>query len=57
MIQSGLDIDPVITHRFHYTDFEKGFEAMRIGQLRQGRADVEGCVAKAVVSGQWQCQV
>ena len=31
MIQSGLDIDPVITHRLHYTDFEKGFAAMRSG--------------------------
>lgn len=31
MIQSGLDISPVITHRFHYTDFEKGFEAMASG--------------------------
>jgi threonine 3-dehydrogenase len=31
MIQSGLDITPVITHRFHYTEFEKGFEAMRSG--------------------------
>lgn len=28
LIQSGLDISPVITHRFHYTDYEKGFEAM-----------------------------
>ena len=25
MLQSGLDITPVITHRFHYTEFEKGF--------------------------------
>ncbi len=32
MIQSGLDITPVITHHFHYTEFEKGFEAMRSGQ-------------------------
>ncbi len=32
MIQSGLDISPVITHKFHYTDFEKGFDAMRSGQ-------------------------
>jgi threonine 3-dehydrogenase len=32
MIQSGLDISPVITHRFHYTEFEKGFDAMRSGQ-------------------------
>jgi threonine 3-dehydrogenase len=31
MIQSGLDIDPVITHRFHFTDFQKGFDAMRSG--------------------------
>ncbi len=32
MLQSGLDITPVITHRFHYSEFEKGFEAMRSGQ-------------------------
>jgi threonine 3-dehydrogenase len=31
MLQSGLDISPVITHRFHYTEFEKGIEAMRSG--------------------------
>ena len=31
MIQSGLNIAPVITHRFHYTEFEKGFEIMRSG--------------------------
>jgi threonine 3-dehydrogenase len=32
MIQSGLDIDPVITHRFLYTHFEQGFEVMRSGK-------------------------
>ncbi len=32
MIQTGLDISPVITHRFHYTEFEKAFEVMRSGQ-------------------------
>ncbi len=32
MLQSGLDISPVITHRFHASEFEKGFEAMRSGQ-------------------------
>lgn len=32
MIQTGLDITPVITHRFHYTEFERGFEVMRSGQ-------------------------
>jgi threonine 3-dehydrogenase len=31
MLQSGLDITPVITHRFPYTEFEKGFEAMLSG--------------------------
>jgi threonine 3-dehydrogenase len=31
MLQSGLDISPVITHRLHYTEFEKGFEAMLSG--------------------------
>ena len=32
MLQSGLDISPVITHRFHFTEFEKGFAAMETGQ-------------------------
>lgn len=29
MIQSGLDITPVITHHFHYTDFQEAFDLMR----------------------------
>jgi threonine 3-dehydrogenase len=32
MLESGLDIKPVITHRFHYTEFEKGFGVMQSGQ-------------------------
>jgi threonine 3-dehydrogenase len=32
MLQSGLDISPIITHRFPYTEFEKAFEVMRSGQ-------------------------
>ena len=32
MLESGLDIKPVITHRYHYTEFEKGFEVMQTGQ-------------------------
>jgi threonine 3-dehydrogenase len=32
MLQSGLDISPVISHRLHYTDFEKGFAVMESGQ-------------------------
>jgi threonine 3-dehydrogenase len=31
MLESGLDIKPVITHRYHYTEFEKGFQAMAEG--------------------------
>jgi len=31
LIQGGLDISPLITHHFHYTEFEKGFEALRSG--------------------------
>jgi threonine 3-dehydrogenase len=32
MLQSGLNISPVITHRLHYTEFEAGFQAMISGQ-------------------------
>jgi threonine 3-dehydrogenase len=32
MLESGLDVKPVITHRFHYTEFQKGFEVMKSGQ-------------------------
>lgn len=31
MVETGLDISPVITHRLHYTDFQQGFDAMRAG--------------------------
>ena len=31
MVQGGLDVSSIITHRFHYTEFEKGFEAMNSG--------------------------
>jgi threonine 3-dehydrogenase len=31
MIQSGMDISPIITHRFSYKDFQKGFDVMRSG--------------------------
>ena len=31
MLESGLDIRPVITHRFSYRDFEQAFQAMRSG--------------------------
>lgn len=32
LLQSGLDVAPIITHRFAATDFQKGFDAMLSGQ-------------------------
>jgi threonine 3-dehydrogenase len=32
LLQSGLNIAPVITHRFGYRDYEEGFRVMRSGQ-------------------------
>lgn len=32
MLQSGLDISPVITHRFAFDQWEKGFDVMQSGQ-------------------------
>jgi threonine 3-dehydrogenase len=32
MLEKGLDISSVITHRFSWRDYEKGFEAMRSGE-------------------------
>jgi threonine 3-dehydrogenase len=31
MLESGLSIKPAITHRFHYTEFEKAFQVMVSG--------------------------
>lgn len=32
LIQSGLDLGPLITHRYDFRDFEKGFAAMNSGE-------------------------
>jgi len=32
MLQSGLDVSSIITHNFHYSDYQKGFETMIGGQ-------------------------
>jgi threonine 3-dehydrogenase len=32
MVESGLDISPVITHRLGYEDFQTGFDAMNAGE-------------------------
>ncbi len=31
LLESGLDIEPIITHRYSYKDFAEGFEVMRTG--------------------------
>lgn len=31
MLQSGLDISPIVTHRFSWQDYQKGFDAMLSG--------------------------
>ena len=31
-MQSGLDLSPMITHRFGIDDFQKGFDTMNSGQ-------------------------
>ncbi|MGO2355985.1 MAG: L-threonine 3-dehydrogenase [Marinomonas foliarum] len=32
MLQSGLDISPIITHRFHVDEFQQGFDTMGSGK-------------------------
>jgi threonine 3-dehydrogenase len=32
MVQSGLDITPLITHHFTRDNFEEGFQVMRSGE-------------------------
>ncbi|MBN2317261.1 MAG: L-threonine 3-dehydrogenase [Sedimentisphaerales bacterium] len=32
MIQGGMDLTPLITHRYHYTDYAEAFNVMRSGE-------------------------
>ncbi|NIB41072.1 L-threonine 3-dehydrogenase [Pseudomaricurvus alkylphenolicus] len=41
MVESGLDISPVITHRLSYRDFQQGFEAMNNGEASKVILDWE----------------
>jgi threonine 3-dehydrogenase len=41
LVEGGLDIKPVITHRFNYKDFEKGFEVMKEGNSGKVILDFE----------------
>ena len=45
LIHSGLDISPIITHRYSYADFEQGFTAMRSGQTGKVVLDWTGLIA------------
>ncbi|HAX40324.1 MAG TPA: L-threonine 3-dehydrogenase, partial [Clostridiales bacterium] len=31
MVESGLDLSPILTHRYHYTEFEEAFAVMNSG--------------------------
>ncbi len=39
MLETGLDIRPVITHRLHHTEFQRGFEVMMEG--KSGRVTLD----------------
>jgi len=32
MIEKGVDISPIISHRFHYTEFQQGFDVIEAGE-------------------------
>jgi threonine 3-dehydrogenase len=42
MLQSGLDIEPVITHELPFAEYEAGFEAMISGQSGKVILDMGG---------------
>ena len=42
MVKAGLDVSKVITHRFHYSEFAKGFDTMLSGQSGKVVLDWEG---------------
>lgn len=41
LLEAGVDIKPVITHRFSYPDFEQGFEVIREGNCGKVVLDFE----------------
>jgi threonine 3-dehydrogenase len=42
MLESGLDISPVITHRFSWREYEQGFAAMETGNAAKVILDWRG---------------
>lgn len=47
LLESGVDISPVITHRYDFRDFERGFAAMTSGQTGKVILDWRASGAKA----------
>jgi threonine 3-dehydrogenase len=45
MLQSGLDLSPILTHRYPVQDFEQGFAAMLSGQSGKVILDWEAAAA------------
>jgi threonine 3-dehydrogenase len=44
MLESGVDISPVITHRFPYNEFQQGFDAMASGKAGKVVLDWTGLI-------------
>ena len=44
LIESGVDLRPIITHRFDYKDYKQGFDAMRSGQTGKVILDWTGLI-------------
>ena len=51
MIQSGLDISPVITHRFPYTEFKEAIELMKSGNSGKDGAQLGRIVTEGATTG------
>jgi threonine 3-dehydrogenase len=41
LLETGVDISPVVTHRYSYEDFEKGFAAIKEGNCGKVILDFE----------------
>ncbi len=41
LLDAGVDIKPVITHKYSYEDFEQGFEAIKQGNCGKVVLDFE----------------
>lgn len=51
MLESGLDIRPVITHRFAWHEYEQGFRAMKSGEAGKVILDWRGLGTREAILG------